>query len=100
MSIWKNAFKINYGRELTDDEKEFVIKITLKIKEKKLQDIALLVIDSTRPVHTLAANFMYFSRPVFGFIFSADEITKLAEILENPKGVEFFKLQLEEEKND
>lgn len=99
MSIWNNAFKINSGRELNEDEKFFIIKIVKKIKEKKLQDIALLFIEGTKPFHNIGANLLYFSKPVFGFVFSQQEVTRIAEILENPKGVEFFKFQLEEGKD-
>lgn len=91
MSIWKNAFKINNGRDLTEEEKAFIEKVVLKIKEKKLEEIALFVAESTRPFHNIAANLVYFSKPMFGFIFSQQEIEKIAEILENPKGFEFFK---------
>ncbi|MGC8867374.1 MAG: hypothetical protein ACP5IO_04170 [Elusimicrobiales bacterium] len=99
MSIWRNAFKIGYSRQLTNDEIEFIVKIASKIKGKKLEDIALLIVEGTRPIHNLAANLIYFSKPIFGFIFSNDEMTKLAEILENPNGLEFFKQQLREDKN-
>lgn len=99
MSIWKNAFKISSGRELTEEEKDFIIKIVAKIKARKLEDIALLFAEGTRPFHNLFANMIYFSKPIFGFILSAEELTKVAQILENPKGLEFFKSQLEEGKD-
>lgn len=91
MSIWKNAFKISKGRDLTDEEKAFIEKIVLKIKEKKLEEIALFVAESTRPFHNIGANLIYLSKPMFGFVFSQEELNKIAEILENPKGFEFFK---------
>lgn len=97
MSVWKNAFKINTGRELTEEEKEFVIKIVSKIKSRKLENIAYLIIEGTRPLHNIGANLIYFSKPVFSFIFSQDEINKIAEIMENPKGMEFLKSHLKED---
>lgn len=95
MSIWKNAFKINSGRELKEDEKAFIERIVIKIKQRKLEDVALFVVESTRPFHNIGANLLYFSKPIFGFIFSQQDIERIAEILENPKGYEFFKSKLE-----
>lgn len=96
MSVWRNAFKISSGRDLTNEEMDLLTKAAFKIREKKLQDIALLLIEGTKPFHNLAANMMYFSKPVLGFIFSHEEINRIAQILENPKGVEFFKSKIEE----
>ncbi|MCX7641673.1 MAG: hypothetical protein N2Z20_03465 [Elusimicrobiales bacterium] len=100
MSIWKNAFVINKGRELNEEEKKFIIGIIKKIKERKLEGIALLIAEGTKPFHNITANLIYFSKPVFGFIFSQQDLTKIAEIIENPKGLEFFKSKLEEDKNE
>jgi hypothetical protein len=97
MSIWSNAFKINNGRDLTEPEKEVIIKAVEKIKKRKLEDIALMFAESTRPIHTLTSNLIYFSQPTLGFIFSKDEMQKISEILENPKGLEFFREKLKEE---
>ncbi|HOJ85805.1 MAG: hypothetical protein ACP5SD_02855 [Elusimicrobiales bacterium] len=97
MSIWSNAFKINNGRDLTEPEKEIIIKAVEKIKKRKLEDIALMFAESTRPIHTLTSNLIYFAQPTLGFIFSKDEMQKISEILENPKGLEFFREKLKEE---
>lgn len=99
MSVWRNAFKINQGQELTEEEKDFIIKVVSKIKKVNLTTVALLTIESTRPFHTIGANFLYFIKPTIGFMFSDDEITKIAKILENPKGIDFFKSKLEEVDN-
>ncbi len=96
MSIWSNAFKINKGRELTEEEKIILTKAVKKIKERKLEDIAFLMIEATRPVHTIINNLVYFSQPAFNFIFSRDEIEKLIEILDNPKACDFLKEKLGE----
>jgi hypothetical protein len=95
MSIWSNAFKINSHKEPDDEEKEFILKVVKKIKEKKLEDIAILAAEGTRPIHTIASNFLYFAQPTLGFIFSKEDLTKLSKILENPGALDFFKENLE-----
>ena len=100
MSIWKNAFKINQGRDLSPEDKEFVIKVVRKIKERKLSSVALFVLESTRPLHNIGANFLYFLSPSLGFIFSSHDITRIAEILENPGGVKFIISKLEEDEDE
>lgn len=97
MSIWDNAFKINRDIELKEEEKVILLKAVKKIKEKKLEDIAILIAESTRPVHNITANFLYFLQPTLGFIFSKQDLETISRILENPKGLEFFKEKLNEE---
>lgn len=94
MSIWDNAFKINRGRELTQDEKDFLVNICKIIKRRKLETIALLMVESTRPVHTIISNILYFAAPSVGFVFPKKDIDRLNQIFENPKGLEFFKDKL------
>ncbi|MEF3280780.1 MAG: hypothetical protein K6357_07445 [Elusimicrobiota bacterium] len=100
MSIWSNAFKINKGRQLSEDEKDFILRAAIKIKKRKMEDIAIFALEATTPIHTIASNIMYFIEPTLGFIFSKQELTKLSSIIENPKGIEYLKQQLEGGKNE
>ena len=94
MSMWENAFKINKGRELTEEEKEFLLKFSSKIKKKKLETISFFILESTAPVHTLISNLLTFLKPTVGFVISQDEIEKLEQLFENKKAIEFLKAEL------
>lgn len=95
MGIWSNAFKVNVSKELTENDKIFLSKICLKIKKKNLSDIAVLIAESSRPVNVLISNFIYFLKPTLGFLISKEEIQRVAELIENPEGLEFFKSELD-----
>jgi hypothetical protein len=94
MSIWENAFKINKGKELTEEEKLFLKKFSLKIKERKMETISVFILESTAPIHTILSNLLTFLKPTIGFIISKEEIEKLEKILENKKAIEFLKEEL------
>ena len=97
MSIWNIAFKIEEGRELTEQEKIFLLKFSSKIKERKMEMVAVFILESTAPIHTLLSNLLTFLRPTLGFIISSKEIERLEKILENKKAIEFLKGELSRE---
>jgi hypothetical protein len=70
MSIWNNAFKIDRGKELSEEEKIFLSKLCQKIKERKMETIYVFILESTAPIHTILSNLLTFLKPTIGFIIS------------------------------
>ena len=94
MSIWDNAFKIDRGKELSEEEKIFLSKLCQKIKERKMETISVFILESTAPIRTILSNLLTFLKPTIGFVISKEEIEKLEKILENKKAIEFLKEEL------
>lgn len=97
MGRWSNAFKIPQGEELCDSDKDFIKNIVIKIKKRKLENIALFILNSSFPIRTIASNIIHFLEPTLGFVIQKKHIEKVAELIENPKGFKFIIEELERE---
>ncbi len=94
MNIWKNAFKLPKNKVVSLDEKKLLLKLADKVKKRKMSDIILLSIESSRPVHNLGAQSLIFLMPFITMIFKKAQAERFVKILENPDAVTYFIEQL------
>lgn len=91
MGIWENAFKIPGKTPLCQRDKEFILKACSLIKKKNLSHLAAIGAEATLPVHNLASQAVIFGMPFLNIIFSKEEVQRLADLLQNPAALDFFK---------
>lgn len=90
MGIWANAFKLPKHPETTPEEKELLSKWAGTVRSRRMEGVASLSIEATRPLHGLGAQALVFLQPVIGAAFGREEAEKAVKLLENPKAVDFF----------
>jgi len=90
MGIWKNAFKLPNPGDLSPEDKEFLISISLKVKRKSMGQISSLFMESTRPLHNLGAQSLIFLTPLLSLIIDSKKTERFVKLLENPKAVDFL----------
>ncbi|MBU2529614.1 MAG: hypothetical protein KKD35_01135 [Elusimicrobia bacterium] len=100
MGIWKNAFKLPKNKVVSLDEKKLLFKLAEKVKKRKMSDIILLSIESSRPVHNLGAQSLIFLMPFITMIFKKEKAERFVKILENPDAVSFFIEQLSDDSSE
>ena len=100
MDIWKNAFKLPKNKVVSEDEKKLLLKLADKVKKRKMSDIILLSIESSRPVHNLGAQSLIFLMPFITMIFKKAQAERFVKILENPDAVTYFIEQLADDSVD
>jgi len=94
MGIWSNAFKIPGKRPLTEDDKTFLLKVCGVIKKRELSHLAALTAESTTPAHNIFSQAVIFGMPFLNIIFGKQEVERLADLLQNPAALDFFKENL------
>lgn len=97
MGIWKNAFKLPETKQVFDAEKELLVSVAEKIRKRSLGDIAVILLESTRPVHNLGAQAFVFLMPLLNLVFKKEDVEKFIGVLENPNAISFLIEQLEKE---
>lgn len=96
MGIFGNAFKIPYeNTPLNEEEIKFLDKVCLKIKEKKMSEVALFLAESTVPFHNLTSQMIVFGLPFLNFLFKKEDLEKLINVLQKPAALKFFRENLE-----
>lgn len=90
MSIFGNAFKLPGHKEVTAEEKEFLISAAEKVRKRSMQDILALAIESTRPLHGIGAQGFIFISPMLKCVFDEKDVNRVSGLLENPDAVDFF----------
>ncbi|HAH32579.1 MAG TPA: hypothetical protein DCL44_09740 [Elusimicrobia bacterium] len=90
MGIWGNAFKLPACKAVTDEEKKTLDLIAGKIKKRALADMAVLVLESTRPLHNLGSQGLVFLTPMLTMVFARSEVEKFTKLLENQNAVSYL----------
>jgi len=100
MGIWANAFKIPEPPEVTEQEKEFLLGVALKVRRRALGQVAAMTVESTRPFHHLGSQALVFLTPMLASLFGKEATEKIVKILENPKAMDFFVKELDRDTDD
>lgn len=90
MGIWDNAFKIPAPREVAPEEKELLDALAEKARGRAMGDLAAMALESTRPLHHLGSQGIVFLSPMLSMILNKEEVSRYAEILENPAAVNYL----------
>lgn len=92
-----NAFKMPDRPEPGPEHLALLTKLAEKIKRRGLAHIALIIVDSTKPVHGIGAQAIYFFMPFFDMVTGPGDSKRFAEMMENPRAVEQFSQMLAED---
>ena len=100
MNIWANAFKMPAPPEVTEQQKEFLSGVALKVRRRRMGQVASMTIESTRPFHHLGSQALVFLMPMLSSLFGKDGTGKIIKILENPKAMDFFVKELDRDTDE
>lgn len=94
--------EINF--EVTEERKKFLInKIAQKVIDYRLSPVAIVFLESSKPLSFLGNQFMIFMQPFYRALFSYREYEEIAAMLEDRNNIEALICEierLEEERNE
>jgi hypothetical protein len=93
----------NIEFEVTEERKKFLInKIAQKVIDYRLSPVAIIFLESSKPLSFLGNQFMIFMQPFYRALFSFREYEEIAAMLEDRQNVEALICEIErlEEKRD
>lgn len=99
MGIWGNAFKLPEHPEPCEADKLLLAELADKLRGRRMELLAALAVESTKPLHGLGSQALVFLAPLIGAVFGRERAEKAVALLENPKAVNFFIDSLNGEKN-
>lgn len=93
----KNAPRIrsDYPSDLSESDREFIIRIALRIQKSGLVTPAVFFLELFKPLALLGSHTMVFFGPIFSAFMRADGYYRAAELFEEPSNVEFLITQIE-----
>jgi len=90
--------------EITEERKSFLMKkIAQKVVEFRLTPVAIVFLESSKPLSFLANQFLIFMQPFYRAFFSHREYEEIASMLEDRNNIEALICEiehLEEEKDE
>ena len=89
--------------EVSEERKKFLInKIAQKVIDYRLSPVAIIFLESSKPLSFLGNQFMIFMQPFYRALFSFREYEEIAAMLEDRQNVEALICEIErlEEKRD
>ncbi|UCD06467.1 MAG: hypothetical protein JSV98_04350 [candidate division WOR-3 bacterium] len=93
----------NIEFEVTEERKKFLInKIAQKVIDYRLSPVAIIFLESSKPLSFLGNQFMIFMQPFYRALFSFREYEEIAAMLEDRSNVEALICEIErlEEERD
>jgi len=94
----------NIEFEVTEERKKILInKIAQKVIDYRLSPVAIIFLESSKPLSFLGNQFMIFMQPFYRALFSFREYEEIAAMLEDRSNVEALICEierLEEERDD
>ncbi len=92
------------GFEVTEERKKFLIgKIAQKVIDYRLAPVAIIFLESSKPISFLGNQFLIFMQPFYRALFSYREYEEIAAMLEDRNNIEALICEierLEEEKDE
>jgi len=82
--------------EVTEERKKFLMnKVAQKIVDYKMTPLAIVMLESSKPLTFLANQFMVFMQPFYRAFFSFREYEEFAAMLEDRNNVEALICEIE-----
>lgn len=82
--------------ELTQQRKEEIInKIAQKVVDMKLTPVAIVMLESSKPISFVGSQLMVFFQPIYAAIFPARPYNEIATLLEDRQNVELLIKEIE-----
>ncbi|MDH5684371.1 MAG: hypothetical protein OEZ20_07900 [candidate division WOR-3 bacterium] len=90
-------FDINmFASDISQERKtEIIHKIAQKVVELRLTTIAIVMLESSKPISFLGSQLMIFFQPIFTSIFPFTQYDEFAALLEDRKNVEILIQEIE-----
>ena len=91
------------GFEVTEERKKFLIgKIAQKVIDYRLAPVAIIFLESSKPISFLGNQFLIFMQPFYRALFSYREYEEIAAMLEDRNNIEALICEIErlEEERD
>ncbi len=91
------------GFEVTEERKKFLIgKIAQKVIDYRLAPVAIILLESSKPISFLGNQFLIFMQPFYRALFSYREYEEIAAMLEDRNNIEALICEIErlEEERD
>jgi hypothetical protein len=94
---WKHAFAVEPpGEAEPNDVQRMVIeKLCLEVARRRMITPALLILEMSRPLNFVSAQFLHFVQPVLSPITNAGEYQAFSEFLEQRGSIEYICKRLE-----
>ena len=93
----KHAFSLaGMDEPLTGDEEAVLDRIAQAIVRRRLQVMAVLTLESTKPLSYVGSQAMAFFEPVVQALFSATEYSDVRRILEHRQSMELLITKIEQ----
>ncbi len=90
--------------EITEERKKFLIgKIAQKVVDYRLSPVAIVFLESSKPLSFLGNQLLVFMQPFYRALFSYSEYEEVTAMLEDRKNIEALICEierLEEERNE
>lgn len=90
--------------EVTEERKKFLInQIAQKVIDYRLSPVAIVFLESSKPLSFLGNQFLIFMQPFYRALFSRREYEEIAAMLEDRNNIEMLICEierLEEEKDE
>lgn len=93
----------NLEFEVTEERKRFLLnKIAQKVIDYRLSPVAIIFLESSKPLSFLGNQFMIFMQPFYRALFSFREYEEIAAMLDDRRNIEALICEIErlEEKRD
>ena len=82
--------------DVTDERKKFLInKIAQKAVDYRLAPVAIVLLESSKPISFLGNQFMIFMQPFYRAIFAHREYEEIAAMLEDRSNIEALICEIE-----
>jgi hypothetical protein len=82
--------------EVTEERKKFLVnKIAQKIVDMRLSPVAIVFLESSKPLSFIGNQFMIFMQPFYRAFFSYREYEEIAAMLEERKNIETLICEIE-----
>ncbi|UCF69806.1 MAG: hypothetical protein JSW49_06270 [candidate division WOR-3 bacterium] len=89
------------GFEVSEERKKILIgKIAQKVVDYRLSPVAIIFLESSKPLSFLGNQFMIFMQPFYRAIFSFREYEEIAAMLEDRNNVEALICEIERLEED
>lgn len=94
---FKKAFALPKNPELTEDDKTMVRAVANKIRHYRLEGIALLGVEGTKPLHNIGNHAMMFLKPLLELALGTKNTDAISKLLDNPLAVDMLLALLDSE---
>ncbi|MCX8015549.1 MAG: hypothetical protein N2748_05965, partial [candidate division WOR-3 bacterium] len=78
-----------FVEEITPTRRDEILhKIALKVVEMKLTPMAIVLLESSKPLSFVGSQLMVFFQPIYSAVFPARPYNEIATLLENRENIE------------